>query len=185
MCLPCPPPQLRDDPPSGYFLVGDAATPRFEFLLDNRGGNYLNVRDEERRQFGLPPLAEPMEEEEEIEVEDGAANDDNNNVNDDGNDDDDRSGDTIRQRAIMLGLNILIQRNAASVLSDLRALGIGPIDGAADAAAAAAPPPPFRGDEEPPPARYRRPGVRTRAGQLQNLSANPRERIEVQRLLHR
>ena len=157
----------REDPVSYYMLSSNqAATPRFEVLLDTTGRS------------DWADLAAPDNQ----SAESSPAVDGENQHRPDGADAD--ADVDHRQRAIMLGLNILIQRNAASVYSDLRSLG-GAAPSGGDGREEEG-----DGDEEDEeddvglfPRLYRRRGTRGRAGQLPLLAARPRDRIERQNLL--
>ncbi|KAA0202391.1 hypothetical protein HAZT_HAZT009245 [Hyalella azteca] len=124
-------------PSRGYYIVGDEVTPRFEVLLDQRGGNWFDVpivrqsavrRDEPENEVEEDEEDETDEENDEQQPLQANAEENNRNAFEDDSDEfdiDDLVVENNRQRAIMMGLNILINRNAASVYGDLRAVGDG------------------------------------------------------------
>lgn len=108
-----------------YYILHNSAssTPRFEMLLDQRGGNWVDVssasQSHRRRQRGED------DDDNGVNLEDGDEEEERNIVVDsDEFDIDDQIEQRHRQRAITMGLNILIQRNADSVFSDMRTLDI-------------------------------------------------------------
>ncbi|KAF2358845.1 WD40 repeat [Trinorchestia longiramus] len=168
-------------PSQGYYILGDAATPRFEVLLDHRGGNWLDIpsvrrsgprrrqEDEQREEEEEEYDDEEEEQQQRRQHQEEEDEEDNRSLFEDDSDEfdiDDLAVENNRQRAIMMGLNILIQRNAASVYGDLRTLEDGD------------------GFEEEVRERRRR-GNRLRPSPAAPTASSFRERMERQRQLNR
>uniref|UniRef100_A0A2P2HZS1 DDB1-and CUL4-associated factor 10 homolog n=1 Tax=Hirondellea gigas TaxID=1518452 RepID=A0A2P2HZS1_9CRUS len=181
--LPTSPDDLEgEDPTASEFLgMQPTSTPRFQMLLDNRGGNWVNLAPSRGDAAPIRNLHPVLEEEDEDDDDDDDSVADHIEESDLELDLDETSIEFDRQRTIMLGLNILIQRNDASVYNNMRALGLGPAAELATAGAAAA-----AAEANSLESRERRiRGARGRIGQMPHFPSSPRDRIERHHLLHR